>query len=158
MKLKEYEKLNNIAIKQQEENLKKDQQYQVENADELAAKLKREQFKKYQKVTQRQKEEDKEAPSSTYTSSYEAYGAQPIGEWEVVENHQQQQAEPEYIDLELPKQKHAYYQPIATVQPDEPPVKKFKEKTIVSIDSDDVPSTFKKRKFGNRNIRRTNDD
>lgn len=157
MKLKEYEKLNNIAIKQQEENLKKDQQYQVENADELAAKLKREQFKKYQKVTQ--KKEEKEAPPSTsFTSTFDAYGAQPIGEWEVVEDNQQYQEEPEYVDLQLPKQKNVYYQPVATVQPEEPPVKVFKEKIVVSIDSDEVPSTFKKRKFGNRNIRRTNDD
>ena len=156
MKLKEYEKLNNLAIKQQEENLKKDQQYQVENADELAAKLKREQFKKYQKVTQ--KKEEKEVTPSTFVTVGDAYGAQPIGEWEVVEDNQQYQEEPEYVDLELPKQKNVYYQPVATVQPEEPPVRVFKEKTIVSIDSDEVPSTFKKRKFGNRNIRRTNDD
>lgn len=160
MTLKEYERLNALALKQQEENMKKDQQSQIENAEELAARLKREQFKKYQKVTQKQEHSDRkkedetvDTPSRAYTSVHEAYGAQPIGKWEAVEPKQEE----EYVDLELPKQ-HNYFQPVATVQPDEPPVKKFKEKTITSIDSDEVPSTFKKRKFGNRNIRRANDD
>lgn len=162
MTLKEYEKLNAIAMKQQEETMKKDQQYLVENAEELAARLKREQFKKYQKVTQKPQrknndEEREEPPSKSYTSIDEAYGAQPVGKWEAVEQEPQQ--EPEYLDLELPKQNNVFYQPVATVSTDEPPVKKFKEKTITSIDStDDIPSTFKKRKFGNRNIRRTNND
>lgn len=153
MTLKEYEKLNQIALKQQEEIQKKNLQYHVENAEELAAKYKREQLKKFQKITQEPKPKGEEEPSKTYTTSFEAYGAQPIGKWEAVE----EQPEQKPIDLELPKQSVEYY-PVASVQTEEPPVKKFKEKTIVSIDSDEVPSTFKKRKIGNRNIRRNNDD
>jgi WW domain-binding protein 4 len=163
MTLKEYEKLNQLAIKQQEESVKKDQQYHVENAEELAARLKREQFKKYQKITQEkksvkgQKAEEEEDPTASYKTSFDAYGAQPIGQWEAVEE-QSAAVEAEEIDLELPKQSVAYY-PVATVQTDEPPVKKFKEKTITSLDdASEVPSVFKKRKFGNRNIRRANDD
>lgn len=163
MTLKEYEKLNQLAIKQQEESVKKDQQYHVENAEELAARLKREQFKKYQKITREKKVVEKgqkgeEEPSASYKTTFDAYGAQPIGKWEAVE--EQPVVEAEEIDLELPKQSVAFY-PVASVQSDEPPVKKFKEKTITTLDSGDtseVPSVFKKRKFGNRNIRRANDD
>jgi hypothetical protein len=70
-----------------------------------------------------------------------------------VEEHQ----ESSHIDLQLPKQNDIYYA-VASVNTEEPPVKKFKEKTITTIDSDEIPSSFKKRKIGNRNIRRTNDD
>lgn len=157
MTLKEYEKLNKIAIQQQEESQKKDLQYHVENADEIAAKYKREQLKKFQKITQEPKskkmEEEEEPYRKTFTTVFEAYGAQPVGKWEAVEEQPEQKA----VDLELPKH-HVEYYPVASIQLEEPPVKKFKEKTIVSLDSDDVPSTFKKRKIGNRNIRRTNDD
>jgi WW domain-binding protein 4 len=156
MTLKEYEKLNKVALQQQEENQKKDRQYHVENADEIAAKYKREQLKKFQKITQepKKKQEEDAQPSKTYTTCFEAYGAQPIGKWEAVEEELEQKP----VDLELPKQHAEYYIPVASIQPEEPAIKKFKEKTIVSIDSDEVPSTFKKRKIGNRNIRRNNDD
>lgn len=158
MTLKEYEKLNKIAIEQQEEVQKKDMQYHVENAQEIAAKYKREQLKKFQKITQepKKKPNEEETPLKTYTTCFEAYGAQPIGKWEAVEEQQQQDYE--QVDLQLPKSNVEYF-PIATVQTEEPPVKKFKEKTIVALDTDgSSSSTFKKRKIGNRNIRRTNDD
>lgn len=161
MKLKEYERINELAIKQQEELIKKDQQYHVENAEELAAKFKREQFKKYQKITKEQTKKEKEggggetSKKTPFTSIDEAWGAQPVGKWEAVEPVKDEEDE---IDLELPRQNNSFL-PVATVQSDEPPVKKFKEKTITSLDTDDMPSTFnKKRKIGNRNIRRVNDD
>lgn len=153
MTIKEYEKLNKVALEQQEEHQKKDRQYHVENAEEIAAKFKREQLKKFRKVTKEAKPKEENEPSDVYTTCFEAYGAQPIGKWETVEDQPEQKP----VDLELPKQ-HVEYYPVACIQPEDPPVKKFKEKTIVSIDSDAVPSTFKKRKIGNRNIRRTNDD
>jgi WW domain-binding protein 4 len=158
MSLKEYNKLNALAVEKQEEARQKDRQYHVENADEIASKYKREQFKKYQKITQKPKDEGPEAsgassspPNKNYATEFDH--CQRIGKWESVES----EPEKEQVDLELPKQKHEYYA-VATVQSDEPPIKKFKEKTITSLDTDSGPSVFKKRKFGNRNIRRTNDD
>lgn len=68
------------------------------------------------------------------------------------------------IDLQLPKKKPV----IQVIKPEtyEPPVPQriFKEKTVTQIstgDSDDDicrPTTFKKRKFGNRNVRQRFDD
>lgn len=159
MSLKEYNKLNAEALQKQEEARQKDLKYHAENADEIVSKFKREQFKKYQKITQEPKETEEETsagPSSKRNYATEFENCQKIGKWQSVEVEREE--EEEHIDLELPKQKHEFYA-VATVKTDEPPIKKFKEKTITSIDSDDVPSVFKKRKFGgNRNIRRTNDD
>ena len=151
MTLKEYNKLNEIAIKQQEEARQTDLKYNIENADEIAAKYKREQYKKYQTITQ----EPKKLTESSTSHYADEYGTS-IGEWQVVEESEQTIKE---VDLELPKQNDVYYA-IANVKTDEPPIKKFKEKTVgsISIDSNEIPSVFKKRKIGNRNIRRTNDD
>jgi hypothetical protein len=158
MSLKEYNKLNSLAVEKQEEARQKDRQYHVENADELASKYKREQSKKYQKITQAPKETDETSETAAGSSSKnyatEFENCQRIGKWQTVES---ESPEREQVDLELPKQKHEFFA-VATVQSDEPPVKKFKEKIITSLDSDEVPSVFKKRKIGNRNIRRTNDD
>lgn len=152
MTLKEYNKLNETAIKQQEEARQTDLKYHIENADEIAAKYKREQYKKYQTITQEPKEKLTESSSRQYSDEY---GKCSIGEWQVVEEHH---VERKAVDLELPKQNHVYCA-VANVKTDEPPIKKFKEKTLVgSIDSNEIPSVFKKRKIGNRNIRRTNDD
>ncbi|XP_070505517.1 WW domain-binding protein 4 [Chironomus tepperi] len=152
MTLKEYNKLNEIAIKQQEEARQTDLKYTIENADEIAAKYKREQYKKYQTITQEPK---KLTESSSSSSQYadEFGNISSIGEWQIVEEQPSRKA----VDLELPKQNDVYYA-VANVKTDEPPMKKFKEKTVGSIDSDEIPSVFKKRKIGNRNIRRTNDD
>ena len=151
MSLKEYEKLNEIAVQQQEQQQMQEMKHTVENADEIASKFRREQLKKYQKITEEPKA--KEEASTSYAGQY---GGQPYGKWETVEV--KPKAKP--VDLELPKQE-VHYVAIAT-KPEEPPVKKFKEKTIGSLGMDDelgeVPSVFKKRKFGVRNIRRTADD
>jgi WW domain-binding protein 4 len=151
MTLKEYNKLNETAIKQQEEARQTDLKYHIENADEIAAKYKREQYKKYQTITQEPKEKLTESSSRSHYA--DEYGKSSIGEWQVVEEQPTRKA----VDLELPKQNHVYYA-VANVKTDEPPIKKFKEKTVSSIDSNEIPSVFKKRKIGNRNIRRTNDD
>lgn len=153
MTLKEYNKLNTIAVEKQEEARKKDLKYNVENADELASRLKREQFKKYQKITQEPESAEASEVSNNYTTE-DDINYQVLGKWESVDSSQ---PEKKPIDFELPKQNDVYYA-VANVKPDEPPIKKFKEKIIVSLDADDVPSVFKKRKIGNRNIRKTNDD
>lgn len=70
-----------------------------------------------------------------------------------------------HIDLQLPKVSDKYVAPIVTknVVDTEPPVKRFKEKLITSLDEEIVNTTsasFKKSKFAARkNMRqRTNDD
>lgn len=151
MSLKEYEKLNEIALQQQAEQQQRDMKNSIENADEIASKMRREQLKKYKKITQEPKREEEA------TTSYAGqYGGQPFGKWETVEY----KPPPKPIDLELPKQEFTYIAVPAASRSEEPPVKKFKEKTITSLEgiSDDVPSVFKKRKFGARNIRKTTDD
>lgn len=67
--------------------------------------------------------------------------------------------EEEYVDLQLPKQSYEpIYVPAANVEI-EPPVKKFKEKTVKSVDGEE-PGFFKKRKIagGSRNVRKRLDD
>lgn len=149
MSLKEYEKLNEIAIQQQQIQQQQELRHTVENADEIASKLRREQLKKYKKFT-----EEKKPETSVASTSYAGqYGGQPLGKWEAVEV----KPPPEPVDLELPELPHQFVA-IAT-KSEEPPVKKFKEKTITSLDDvGEVSSVFKKRKFGARNIRRTADD
>lgn len=151
MSLKEYEKLNEIALQQQAEHQQREMKNSIENADEIASKMRREQLKKYKKITAEPK------PETEASTSYAGqYGGQPYGKWETVV----EKPAPKPVDLELPKQNFTYIAvPAASRQSDEPPVKKFKEKTITSLEGvSDVPSVFKKRKFGTRNIRKTEDD
>lgn len=67
------------------------------------------------------------------------------------------------IDLQLPTPAYVQdYAPVVTTQY-EPPQRVFKEKTISRLDDDEdnnVPNTFKKRKFGGnkRNTRQKIDD
>ncbi|XP_011334134.1 WW domain-binding protein 4 [Ooceraea biroi] len=81
---------------------------------------------------------------------------QPYGSWQVVETRKS-------VDLQLPKQKQIQLPTFGKVEPP-PPQKTFKEKTITQLstgDSDDeeLSTTFKKRKIGNKNVRkRTTDD
>lgn len=148
MTLAEYEKLNEIAIKQQEEKQQQEMKHTIENAGEIASRFNREQLKKYKKITEEPK--PTEEPSTSYAGQY---GGQPFGKWETVKVK-----ESKPVDLELPKQNLQFVAiPAASVE--EPPVKKFKEKTITRLDDvSDVSSTFKKRKMSNRNIRRGTDD
>lgn len=148
MTLAEYEKLNEIAIRQQEEKQQQDMKHTIENAGEIASRYNREQLKKYQKITEEPK--PTEEPSTSYAGQY---GGQPFGKWETVEVRERKP-----VDFELPKQNFAYVA-VTAASVEEPPIKKFKEKTITKLeDVSDVSSVFKKRKFGNRNIRRGNDD
>lgn len=62
----------------------------------------------------------------------------------------------------MPEQTNDYvYVPAAHTEP-EPPIKKFKEKTIVKLeidDGNDIKNTFKKRNVGiKRNVRQRTDD
>lgn len=61
---------------------------------------------------------------------------------------------PAPIDWELPQTDYYAAAPVVSAVPDaEPPVKRFKEKTISGLDEEacsSAPATFKKRKFANK--------
>ncbi|XP_011253882.1 WW domain-binding protein 4 [Camponotus floridanus] len=84
---------------------------------------------------------------------------QPYGSWQVVETIQKKP-----VDLQLPqKQKQIQLSVFEKIEPP-PPQRIFKEKTITQIkidnsDDESTPTTFKRRKIGNKNVRkRTTDD
>lgn len=68
------------------------------------------------------------------------------------------------VDLELPNKREIMSIAVPTLEREAPPPRIFKEKTVTKIsigDSDDetaAPSTFKKRKFGIKNVRKRLDD
>ncbi|KAI4500603.1 hypothetical protein M0802_004195 [Mischocyttarus mexicanus] len=80
---------------------------------------------------------------------------QPYGSWETV-----RVIERKPIDLQLPQQKPKQLLPTFEKSEPPPPQRIFKEKTLTSmstVDSDDeglLSSTFKKRKIGNKNVRK----
>lgn len=82
---------------------------------------------------------------------------QPYGSWQVVETSKKKP-----VDLQLPKQKQIQLSVFDKIEPT--PQRTFKEKIIMKVsidDSDDegTPTTFKRRKIGNKNVRkRTTDD
>lgn len=61
---------------------------------------------------------------------------------------------PAPIDWELPQTDYYAPAPVVSAVPDaQPPVKRFKEKTISGLDEEtasSAPATFKKRKFANK--------
>jgi WW domain-binding protein 4 len=83
MTVKEYEKLNDIAIAKQEEEQVRESKYTVENADELAAKYKRERLKNYK--VKDQEEVDKETEALIASMGPSPRADDPYGTWERVE-------------------------------------------------------------------------
>lgn len=164
MKYAEYERLNAQALQQQEEFYAKEHKEIVENADELAAKYRREQMKRYQRITA----EPKAETSRPWADQYGVYEDSPLGSWEEV----RPTTNWENVDLQLPKTDAEYVAvSVGTAlqeEDEEPATKKFKEKTIKSLDLDDdvacsssksVSFGFKKKSFGkNRNIRKATDE
>lgn len=69
---------------------------------------------------------------------------------------------PAPVDLELPVTDNYYVAPVVSDVPYEPPVKRFKEKTIETLDPEVASNTspsFKKRKFAAKgNARKRLDD
>lgn len=78
MSLEEYEKLNQQAIQQKEKQDNQDFRYSVDNADEIAAKLKRERLRAY-KV-----DEDKVPDEDAPILNGPAARAAVYGEWQTV--------------------------------------------------------------------------
>ncbi|XP_050450584.1 WW domain-binding protein 4 [Cataglyphis hispanica] len=84
---------------------------------------------------------------------------QPYGSWQVVETNKKKP-----VDLQLPQKQKQIQLPIFEKTEPPPPQRTFKEKTVTQInindsDDEDASTTFKKRKIGNKNVRkRTTDD
>lgn len=90
MKKEEYEKISMVVLQKQEEAIKKEVKYEVENAQEIAAKLKREQMAKMYEHNRRVKEEietiaDPKRQKREEEAALEA-AAGPYGRWQTVEH------------------------------------------------------------------------
>jgi WW domain-binding protein 4 len=84
MSYEEYQKINRLAYDKQEENQRKASKYEVDNAAEIAAKLKREQVRdtiEYYNQFTKQEQEDHESEVSDVPQA-----ANPYGSWEVVQH------------------------------------------------------------------------
>jgi hypothetical protein len=155
MTLKEYEKLNEIALAKQEEEKVKEARYTIENADELAAKYMRERLTAF-KVKDEKKEDEEGAENRMLGPAPRPAG--PYGTWEQVEYREEVP-----VNLQLPKMKEevvALY--IPAVKAEKGP-KRFSEKTVGTLDAEISSSSsgfFKKRKLGAgaRNQRQRVDD
>ncbi|XP_059617412.1 WW domain-binding protein 4 isoform X2 [Phlebotomus argentipes] len=161
LSLDEYNKINDAAVKQQEQQVAKETQFHRDNADEFVAKNMRERLK------HRRVKDDDDSISAKWAKqedfqavdTFVSPTAGPYGKWQTVAKTEEKR-----VDLQLPKTKFApaYVPPVAEPPPPER-VRNFKEK-VISLDSataSSVPGFFKKRKiqFGVRNTRqRLNDD
>ncbi|XP_004530275.1 WW domain-binding protein 4 [Ceratitis capitata] len=141
----EYQRINELAAKKQKLEQESEAKKFRENVNEEVARYNRERLKLFRKPDTPQEAQRKREEKQAYKTEEEA-SAQTIGEWQVVER----KPTPPPVDLELPKINNYYMPPVVSEAPAEPPVKRFKEKTIESLDPTfaiDVPTSFKKRKF-----------
>ncbi|KAH8266472.1 hypothetical protein KR044_001517, partial [Drosophila immigrans] len=151
----EYERINQLAINQQEITQAEESLRFRNNVDEEVARFNRERhaqlYRKPESVKEKKQKEEKRLEFKTE----EEAATKEIGQWQVVET--KPPAAP--IDWELPQTDYYAAPPVvSSAAPDaEPPVKRFKEKTITALDvgssfssSAGAPATFKKRKFANK--------
>ncbi|SPP79122.1 WW domain-binding protein 4 [Drosophila guanche] len=154
----EYERINQLAIDQQEISQEKESLRFRANADEEVARVNRERLKAFRKPETAKEKKQKEEKRLEFKTEEEA-ATKEIGQWQTVEV----KAPEEPIDWELPQTDYYIPPPVVSTNSEpEPPVKRFKEKTISGLDGEaaaSVPSTFKKRKFANKgNARKRLDD
>lgn len=83
LKLDEYNKINEQAVKQQEETLRLQSRELIQNADEIVAKYKREKLKQYRV---KEPEVYRTHSDDAYDPVILAQDAQPLGQWETVVN------------------------------------------------------------------------
>ena len=150
MTLAEYNKINDKAVAMQEEERCRESSQFRANAEEVAAKFKREQLKNLRinaKPTIKSDNGDKDTDELDADDNVEYASSsqnEPYGRWQTVVYRPQKQ-----IDLQLPKTE--YYAPVIapTITEREIPVKQFKEKVIGAIHTEcsDTDNTFKKRKL-----------
>ncbi|XP_078037494.1 uncharacterized protein LOC144470349 isoform X2 [Augochlora pura] len=109
---------------------------------------------------QEEKQEEEQRPyRRDYSGSYQK--SHPYGAWQTVRI-----VETKPVDLQLPQLPQKTTAPVPAFDKAEPPPlqRTFKEKTITRVETGDSdgdlePTSFKKRKIGNKNVRkRLNDD
>ncbi|KAH8271060.1 hypothetical protein KR018_005837, partial [Drosophila ironensis] len=155
----EYERINQLAIDQQEISQEQESMRFRANADEEVARVNRERLKAFRKPENAKEKKQKEEKRQTFKTEEEA-ATKEIGQWQTVEV----KAPEEPIDWQLPKTNYAeIVAPIASTAPAdaEPPVKRFKEKTIAGLDeeaSSSAPATFKRKFIKKGNSRQRVED
>ncbi|EDW65034.2 WW domain-binding protein 4 [Drosophila virilis] len=146
----EYERINQLAIDQQQLTQAEESLRFRANADEEVARFNRERHAKLYRNPENAKEKKLKEEKRLEFKTEEEAATKEIGQWQVVETRPP--AEP--IDWQLPKMDYYDAAPVVTaVTETEPPVKRFKEKTISGLDEEaasSAPATFKKRKFANK--------
>ncbi|XP_065355916.1 WW domain-binding protein 4 [Calliphora vicina] len=154
---KEYQRINDLAVKQQEIQEAEQAKKFRENVNEEVARYNRERLKMYRQPATKQEQKAEEERKDGFKTEEQAK-APEIGQWQVVENI----PAPAPIDLELPVLNNYYVPPVVSEITYEPPVKRFKEKTIETLDPEVASNTstsFKKRKFAAKgNARKRLDD
>uniref|UniRef100_A0A182LZM4 WW domain-binding protein 4 n=1 Tax=Anopheles culicifacies TaxID=139723 RepID=A0A182LZM4_9DIPT len=157
MKKDEYEKLSKIAWQKQKDNAALEAKYELENADEIAARLRRENMAQIFKHNKKIKEEiekkvdhGREAAAMAEIESLK----NPYGRWETVEVKQEKP-----VDLQLPVVPAPLYIPSALPEKPEP---KFKEKVIDHVPPETKATTsdtfIKKRKIQRQSRQRLDID
>ncbi|XP_011300587.1 WW domain-binding protein 4 [Fopius arisanus] len=133
----------------------------AEVIEEQRANAERERLKELRKQPRKSEDEGTEGPTEEipYRRDYSVPDkVDPYGPWQTVEVLPKKK-----IDLQLPQKREVFQVP----KPQEPepflPQRTFKEKIVTQVrtgDSDDESSgvSFKKRKFGNRSVRKRLDD
>uniref|UniRef100_A0A1Y9H9K1 WW domain-binding protein 4 n=1 Tax=Anopheles farauti TaxID=69004 RepID=A0A1Y9H9K1_9DIPT len=151
MKKEEYEKLSKIAWQKQKENAESEAKYELENADEIAARLRRENmaqiFKHNRKIKEELEKKVDHAREAATTAEIQR-SKNPYGTWETVEAKPAQS-----IDLQLPTAPAPLYVPSAAPEKTEP---KFKEKVIDHVPLEakaTVSDSFIKKRKVQRNAR-----
>uniref|UniRef100_A0A182WRB6 WW domain-binding protein 4 n=1 Tax=Anopheles quadriannulatus TaxID=34691 RepID=A0A182WRB6_ANOQN len=150
MKKEEYETLSKIAWQKQKEIAEHEAKYELENADEIAARLRRENMAQIFKHNRKIKEEleKKIDHGEVAVTAQIEQSKNPYGNWESVEVKKERS-----IDLQLPVTPAPLYVPSAMPEKMEP---KFKERVIDHIPQEvkaTVSDTFTKKRKVQRNAR-----
>ncbi|KAH8412225.1 hypothetical protein KR009_000542, partial [Drosophila setifemur] len=153
----EYERINQLAIDQQEITEAQESLRFRNNADEEVARVNRERMKSFRKPENPKEKKQKEEKRQAFKTEEEA-ATKEIGQWQTVEVIPPE----EPIDWQLPKM-DTYNAPPVIFAPTEaePPVKRFKEKTIASLDEEtasSTPTTFKRKFVKKGNCRQRVED
>ncbi|KAH8323398.1 hypothetical protein KR067_007385, partial [Drosophila pandora] len=153
----EYERINQLAMDQQQISQEQESLRFRENADEEVARVNRERMKAFRKPDNPKEKKQKEEKRQTFKTEEEA-ATKEIGQWQTVEV----KAPEAPIDWELPQTDYYNTAPVISAPTEaEPPVKRFKEKTISGLDEEtasSAPATFKRKFIKKGNSRQRVDD
>ncbi|XP_053679096.1 WW domain-binding protein 4, partial [Anopheles nili] len=151
MKKQEYEKLSKIAWEKQKENAIVEAQYELENAEEIASRLRRESMAQIFKHNRKIKEEFEKKVfhgRETEITLENQHSKTPYGAWETIEVKKEQP-----VDLQLPFKATPLYIP-STIPEDKE--QQFKEKIVDHVPLEvkaTVSATFVKKRKVQRNAR-----